>query len=428
MSERETQQPAGQGPSGPADPASGPQPGEGPRPGGPEDVGSKALSDALRLSFTFLKLAMVALIVLYLVQGFFTVGRDEVRIKLRFGRPVQVGRGKGRGRGYVIDAESGWHYCWPWEEWVSIPLSEQTLDVDKEFWYGWQDEEARKARQRLELEAMKAADKGQELGLSVRTDGYLITGDVNIIHLQLRARYAARDDEQGALDYAFRVRSPEELLRRFVIESTIETIASWGVLDVHSKIKEVPPTPQRPGMRRELFAEIQRRVEQKLREFELANGFSAGVRLVAIERISDPCVPEKVKASFDQAQEAKSEKEKLIDEGRREATRLLKEAEAKEAEMLETARAYKNRVIAVAQADAAQIQNLREAYRTPGLAAILRDWHYQRIAAELLGGSSGCMVLHAPPEDGSMQVRVLLRRAPKKAPESAAEQGQQPQQ
>jgi len=373
----------------------------------PEDVGGKALADALRLSFAFLKLAMVALIGLYLAQGFFTVGRDEVRIKLRFGRPVLVSRGKGRGKGYVIDSESGWHYCWPWEELVSVPLSEQVLNVEKDFWYGWMDEAAKFAREQ----------PGREVGgYNVKTDGYLITGDANIIHLKLRVRYTARDDEQGALDYAFRVRSPEELLRRFVVESTVETVASWDVLDVHRKLKEYPAAEGSPARLVDLYGEIRRRTERKLEEFEQANGFSPGIRLTAIEGITDPEVPDQVKAAFDEAQQARSEKERLIDDGRRVATSILKTAEGRASEILEEARAYKNRLIAMAHADAKAIENLRQAYAVPSLAAILREWHYERMAEELLGQGEGSIVLHAPDDDAHMQVRLLISGAPKKAP------------
>ncbi len=396
-----------------------------PAPGGseqgplPEDVSGKALSDALRVSFAFLKVAMVGLVVVYLLQGFFYVGRDEVRVRLRFGRPVKMSRGAGRGKGYVIDSESGWHYCWPWEEVVSIPLSEQTLDLRGEFWFG------------------RGMPKGQEQpsdekgGLSVKTDGYLISGDVNIIHIQLRARYRARDDEQGALDYAFRYRGgtagqqasegalgasptggPSELLRRFLIGSTIETVASWGVLEVRRK-RRVVGTGEL-----ELFAEIEKRVREKLRRFEESNGFSAGIELSSIERIEDPRVPEEVKPSFDMAQEAESEKERLKSEAQKMARSIVENAEGEKAKMVEEARAYKKRVAAIVEADALTLKNLLPVYRSsPQKAAILREWFYGRMVEELLGQAKGSFVLHRPSEGSNTEIRFLLSRPLEKAVE-----------
>ncbi len=411
----------------------GPSPPTGSLPGRPEDVGARALSEALRVSFLFLKIAMAAVIALYLIQRFFYVGRDEIAIKLSFGRPVMVNRGAGRGKGYVIDAESGLNYCWPWEEVVRVPLYEQTLDIDKDFWFGW-------------TVAPEDLPKGltrrpqAEQALDIRTSGYLITGDVNIIHLQLRARYAARDDDQGALDYAFRFTQPDqtagpteptgpkELLKKFAVEATIETVASWPVLDVRGKRRTTLGPDGRPGPEKNLFDEIQERVRQKLQQFEAANGFCAGIRLPSIEPIVDPRVPDRVAEAFDIAQQAESEKDKFISEARKEAESIVRAAEGRKAETLAEAQAYKNRLMAVVQADLDMLDKLAQVYDEPDKAAILRDWHYQRMVEELLGQAEGSFVLHRPSDDSRTEVRLLVGRPLPKAKPAAQEEAQKTEQ
>lgn len=385
-----------------------------PEESGPEPVGHKALSEALSLSFSALKIAMALLVVLYLLQGFFFAKPEEVKIKLRFGRPVQVNLGQDRGQGYVIDAASGWHYAWPWEEVVTVPLAEKSLEIRDAF------SPAEMGRNR----------PGPGEGLNPKTDNYLITGDVNIIHVQLQARYRPRSDQQGALDYAFRMRPmtpeegeeapppPEQVLRRLIIAATLETVSSWGVLDVRSKTREVPAPSGKGTETLELFDEIEKRVRHKLQRFEEQNGFSLGVELAAIERIQDPEVPATVQGAFDMYQQAESQKKRLIDEGRKEANSIVTSADGSKAEILAEARAYKDRLVSVARADAEMLENLTSVYeQSPKKASILREWHYQRMIEELLGEAEGSFVLHKTGEGTKRELWLQLGQPPEKARE-----------
>ncbi|MBS3764081.1 MAG: hypothetical protein KGZ25_12355 [Planctomycetes bacterium] len=377
------------------------------------DVGSKALSDALSISFRFLIIGMILLIVIYLLQGFFVVGRNQLAVKLCFGRPVELKRGAERGRGYVLDSESGWRYCWPWEEVVYIPLQEQTLKLKNELWPG--DEGGR------------PSGEGPGQGLSVKKDNYLISGDVNIIGLQLQAKY--RVDPDHALDYAFRwYTNPEsegqepaqDMLRRLLIETATETVATWGVLDVRSKSKTVTSPDTKMKVKLNLFRVMEARLEDKLREFERENGFSLGIQVTSIEPIEDPDVPAGVRPAFDRAVDAESEKDRLLEEAHREADRIVQEAQGRAAEIEAQASAFVSRLVASARADAETLTNLSEVYEeSPEKAAILRDWHYQRMVEELLGQAEGSFVLHRPAEGSKRELRLLLGK-----PMSKSEEGE----
>ncbi|MFP4175746.1 MAG: SPFH domain-containing protein [Candidatus Brocadiia bacterium] len=371
--------------------------------GTPEPVGHRALSDALRLSFGAVKVAMAILIVLYLLQGFFFVDSDEVKIKLRFGRPVQMSLGQGRGKGYVADSRSGWHYAWPWEEVVTVPLSERSIDLTETF----------------SPPDIASGPSGEQEGLNPKTDSYLLTGDVNIIYLQLRARYRARSDEQGALDYAFRTKPrgdgsdgappPEQVLRRIITTATLETVASWGVLDVRRKTREIEAPSGEGTVTIQLFEQIEQNVRQRLAEYEENSGFTTGVELRSIERIEDPEVPRTVRPAFDRYMEAESEKQRMIDEARREANRITANAEGEYAENLAQARSYKKRLISMGEADSTMLKNLTRVYReSPEKASILREWHYQRMIEDLLRETAGSFVLHKPAEGTERELWLQL--------------------
>ncbi len=361
-----------------------------------DDVGHKALSDALNVSFRFLKIGMLILLVVYLMQGWFYVSSGQIAIKKSFGRPVESRLGGGRGVGYVLDSESGWHFAWPWQEIVWLSLEEQTLDLDTEFSRGG-----------------RAAETGRQVqsggrGLSVHDDNYLITGDVNLIHMAMRARYRIRRDPEGAFDYAFAFESPEEVLRRMVIKAAHEVVSNWEVLEVRRRRRSVEDMPTV-----DLFDEIERRVRGHIRAFEEENGFSIGIDpdRVAIESIGDPDVSEEVREYFDAALAAESDRDARILRARREARRILAEAEGARADIIGRAQAHKTRLVSATAADADMMENLLPIYNdpdSPASATILREWHYGRMIDELLGMAEGAFVLHGESEVSGRELWLEL--------------------
>jgi len=350
-----------------------------------EDAGGKALADALKVSFRFLKFAMIALVAFYVLSGIFYVDPGEVKIKLSFGRPVEGKDGK-----VVLEPGSGWHIRWPWEEVVPIPTVEKTIDLTGEFWTG--------VDPMREAQALPPASP-----LILERDGFLITGDVNIVHMQLRARYRARSDEQGSLDYRFRVKQPEELLKRFVIQATIKTVGRMRVMDV---------LQERKG---DVIVGIRDEVRRMLREYADANGFGLGVELTSIEYISDPTMPGKVRDAFYAYQTAGEEKSRLIREGKKEVEEIIGQARQRKAEIIAQANSYATRLREVARADAEALLKLKKAYDTSdAMAAVLRTWQYNRTVEKLLGQAKDSFFLH-PSSDGSRrQLRVMLSRQVKR--------------
>ena len=54
-----------------------------------QDAGTAALAEALRSSFTIVKVVMVLMVLGFFGAGFFTVGPSEKAVILRFGKPVE---------------------------------------------------------------------------------------------------------------------------------------------------------------------------------------------------------------------------------------------------------------------------------------------------------------------------------------------------
>jgi membrane protease subunit HflK len=132
------------------------------------DPAQQSLAEALRVSFTILKLAMLALLVAYAFSGTFSVGSNEVALRLRFGDYVGEPGNRVLERGTYLAAP------FPIEQIVKVDTRPITLVLDKEFWFETTAEES--GLTRGQLQARKA------MPLHPLRDGSLITGDSNIAH------------------------------------------------------------------------------------------------------------------------------------------------------------------------------------------------------------------------------------------------------
>lgn len=141
------------------------------------DAAQQSLSDALGVSFTVLKVLLVVLVVVYVFSGVFQVDEQNEAVRLRFGNTVMDSEGN------PIQYKPGWHLGLPFplEEVIQVPVNEQRINIDQAFWYnvpeGQTDDPAMLARQPL----------------NPLTDGFLITGDANVIHLKFVVGYKVSD-------------------------------------------------------------------------------------------------------------------------------------------------------------------------------------------------------------------------------------------
>src|ERR1700677_3568785 len=137
-----------------------------------EDAGSQALSDALRSSFFIVKIIMVALVLLFLGSGFFTVGPQQQAIVLRLGKPV--------GQGLQALLNPGFHWAFPSPIDEVILVTNTTLHtVDSTV--GW--------FQSPEDRAKGTPEPQMGNQLNPATTSYALTADTNIIHVVGALRY-----------------------------------------------------------------------------------------------------------------------------------------------------------------------------------------------------------------------------------------------
>ncbi len=156
--------------------------GEGARPSGqPADTAAQALAGALKLSFRLLTVIMVLVLVAFLLTGVRQVKTDEVGICSRFGRITGT-------------AETGLAYVWPFPvgRLDIIDLSTRELPVN-DFWMYISPADLTK-----DLSAIRTREKGLRPG----RDGALLTGDGNLLHVQLMCKYAVGRGRDTQLNMA----------------------------------------------------------------------------------------------------------------------------------------------------------------------------------------------------------------------------------
>lgn len=148
-------------------------------PPAPLDPADRALAEALRLSFGILKLAMLVLVVAYAFSGLFSVGSNEVALRLRFGRYVGPAENRVLERGTYLAAP------FPIEQVITIDTRPQTLTLDREFWYRTGADD--RGRTQAEIRRSRSGP------LDPLVDGSLLTGDMNIVHARWSVTYRVQD-------------------------------------------------------------------------------------------------------------------------------------------------------------------------------------------------------------------------------------------
>lgn len=138
----------------------------------PKDPAMESLSEALQVSFRLLSFVMVLFVILFLATGVKSIDDQERGIVKFLGRVTRV-------------AEPGLALNWffPLGQIETVEIRERRLSIDQ-FWMYETASEARK-----ELSERRRSREGLRPGY----DGYLLTGDRNIVHVRFECVYRIED-------------------------------------------------------------------------------------------------------------------------------------------------------------------------------------------------------------------------------------------
>ncbi|HKX61712.1 MAG TPA: protease modulator HflK [Verrucomicrobiae bacterium] len=342
-----------------------------------EDAGSQALADALRSSFAIVKVLMGVLVVVFLLSGFFKVEPQEKAVILRFGRPVDNAR--------LLESGAHWAFPPPIDEIVRIPIG-QIHTVNSSV--GWFPVNA--LGEPLEAEPLP----GQ--GLAPVRDGYLLSGDGNILHLAATLRY--RIAEPG-LRYLLDFANASNLVMNAFNNALIYAAARYSVDDILTR--------DQAGFRETTRARLE----------ELVERHDLGIMVEQIDNLR-VLPPRQLKFAFDQVLEAEVRRSKEINDARTYENQTLSQARAEAEARKNTAATERTRLVEFVAAEVERFTNNLPAFRTNR--ELFQQQRKAEVFANVFANAKETIVAPQRGPGGSRTILLQIDRDPPKpkAPEA----------
>lgn len=279
----------------------------------------------------YLALAVVGILIVYtFFTGYYTVQADEVGVIRRFGAFVRI-------------TEPGLHF--------KLPLGVETVTMVK----------AQPKVHKLEFgfRTIESARRTRYSEGRYPEESLMLTGDLNIADVEWIVQYRIRDPR----DWLFKVRDVEDTITD-VAEATMRLIVG------DSSVTEVLTE-----RRQEIAAEAAKRMQDVL------NLYQTGVEVVTV-KLQDVNPPESVKASFNEVNQARQEKETTINQARATYNKAIPAARGEARRIVQEAEGYAAKRVNEARGDVALFEALRVEYEKAK--AVTRARLYLEAMAELL--------------------------------------------
>jgi len=330
--------PWGSGPKGPW--GSGPQP-AGPRPPDLEDLLRRA-QDRLQqflpggyLSGLGIMLALLVVLVIWGMSGFFRVQSEELGVVLRFGKHVRT---VGPGLSY--------HLPYPIET-VLLPkaLRVSTLNIGFS-----SDDTSRRSRD------------GRR---DIPEESLMLTGDENIVDVQFTVLWRIKPN--GAADYLFNIQNPEGTVKA-VAESAMRQVVG------HSKIQGILTNDK---------DKIQQEVQELMQRVLDDYGSGILVQQLQMGNVNPP--NQDVIRSFNDVTKAQTELESLQNQAQAYANQVVPEARGRASQILQVAEGYKQQAVAEAKGQSSRFLKVYEEYKKAP--DVTRERIYLETMERILSGS-----------------------------------------
>lgn len=416
------------------------------------DPGMRAVVGSLRYLFIGLRFLIVLLLFLFFFGaflgfenfgGFFYVDEHEKAMLFRFGRLVPV----------TVDGEkkevfgSGnlfWRWPYPIDKVKKINTQRPVVIKTRHFW------------PRQDPNRIDSSDSGVEEGLRPGYDGYLLTGDTNIMHMTWSVTYEIVDPKAYYLRFNAsrigkakpdelvdrRLIGPEVMIRNLLEEEILHETAQWTGEEVwlrrrllrgNERQNEISLDEQAQGRVEEpqdgstelsrllpkakngatesysqsLVEAVRRRMLKAVREAGM------GIKIQDINLV-DVQPPTPCQASFNKVNEAAQEYQQKLDAAETYKTRELAEARGKAARLVADSESYQSRIVARAKAEGEVFEKIYEQYQLSPTSALL-DIYFDTLRNVLPEVSEQYIMPAA--DELSQEVRLLLGRSPESGQE-----------
>lgn len=254
--------------------------------------------------------------VVWLSSGIFVVGTDEVAVVQVFGRAERTTGG------VIVLRSSGLYFHWPWPitRIRRVRLNEvRTVTVGSS-----------------ELDQIKSG--GDFLRVTDHSQQtQLLSGDKNILHVQLNVNYRITSDQIG--DWLFGSTDGERRLKLLAGSVLADVVLRSGVDFVH--------TLGHNEIRQAVLAGLEQQIDQ--------NSLGVAIDDVTIASVAPPV---RVKADFVDVMNARADRETYVNRARSYESQREADAKAEAAKRQNEARSYARRKLDLARAEAESFNRL----------------------------------------------------------------------
>jgi membrane protease subunit HflK len=281
--------------------------------------------EGLRAGLRMFRWVMLLLFVLFWFSGIQEVAQDQVGLLLRFGKlQGSTPAAQVHEPGLLLALP------YPIDDVLQVPAKQEGEVVINEVWKG--------------IEDTAALDR-----IDPVLEGYCLTGDQNIVQVQVVVKYRISDP------VAFRLRTldPPAILHDVVLASLTQAISGWSVNDVLRFQRE---TSSQSGQTEGLAATVRSRAQGRLDQLD------CGMTISAME-FKQLHPPRHVIAEFRDVQSAQIDVETKKRDAEGFASREIPKAQAERNRLIQAAAAYQNTLKARAMEEYSVFEQLYSEYR-----------------------------------------------------------------
>jgi modulator of FtsH protease HflK len=253
----------------------------------------------------------LALLGVWLFSGFYRVNADEVGIVTRFGK-------------YVYQTEPGLQYHWPYP--IETALTPKVTE-----------------RRRTDVGLRVSDDVRRTVNIrEVQEESLMLTGDENIVDVNFSVFWLIKPGEAPA--YLFNIQNPEGTVKAVAESAMREVIGHSNIQPILTQARQNTETAVQELMQRTL------------------DDYGAGIQITQVQlQKVDP--PAQVIEAFRDVQAARADQERLQNEARTYANRIVPEARGQASQIIQAAQAYRERTVAEARGQSERFLKVYEEYR-----------------------------------------------------------------
>jgi regulator of protease activity HflC (stomatin/prohibitin superfamily) len=372
--------------------------------------GTALLAVVKMLKWLFFGLRILIVLVVFGVafQGVFYVREHEEAMLFRFGLLTSKAGTDGTPNYILRSGDLYWAWPYPIDVVKRIPARRPVVVETSHFW---------PAVTPATLQG--AQEMGPGTGLKPGQDGYLLTGDANIVHTRWSATYRITDarryylnfyeasaDAAGAAGNGSAASAAEDIIRSCLENAVLKEVATWSVQDVIKLSRTTEDsgdlgeaTDESPAGRAYLTERVERRLREMVAEIDV------GVEIQSVNLLTSIQPPLPVRSAFQEVLNAAQEYERDRLEAETFRERRVNEALAEAAGIRAEARAYAKRVVAEVQADRGYFLKVLEEYEKNPRTMLVGL--YTDTIRDVLQQAAVRYIVHER-EDGRQEIRLLL--------------------